>query len=191
MRKIINRCAWFFILGCILRIMIGFSSYNCKINKISQEENKWYENLARCESIIIEKGDVECYDTFRHNIEKYEDAAIIKLRKQVLPSIIMANRYGYGKACKTVFYETNHYSLRLYHKSLVKDRYAFDWGEAFLKRGIALKDKNCLYDYSQLLETGYFSKEDSILGSKIYRLIDKNRDDSVTLWKEYRKLSDI
>lgn len=175
----------------MLRVVVGFASYSSKTNEISKENNEWYKNLAKCESIIIEKGDVECYDTFFHMTQKYEGCGIITLREQILPSIIMANKYNYSKACQDVLYRTtlSPYSMGLHSKIAAREKYALYWGLFFTKRGISLRDEGCLRDYARLMsESGFFSVEDSIFGEEIYDLLDKNRNNSVDIWKEYKKL---
>lgn len=185
-------------IGCLLRVLTGCFSYHSKLNQIATRENEWYENLAKCESLIIENGDIASYKKFLHTIVNYEGCGMFEIRKQVLPTIIMANKYNYGFACYKAYTQIIGDGLLGWHDKNAKytdnadarEKLAADCCRIFLERGIQLHDMSSLINYSSFLgnKNYTYSYKDSIYGKRLYELYIKYDNDSVKLWTEVEKI---
>lgn len=94
-----------FILGVVLRLIVSGGETGYRLYKLNKENDEWYKQLSECESLMIEKGDTACSDTFMSVLSTTVDYEWVIKRRQVLPQIILANKYSYKHAYHRVYQE--------------------------------------------------------------------------------------
>lgn len=178
------------IIGCISACFIGGTfrfaqagvEYLKRSDSIIKAEDHWNRELAKCESIIIENGDSCCYDTFHLSyIQKTDGLGLLDRRRQLLPSLIMANHYSYKYAFAPMYYWTTAEYSRIKKLDTLNsdgDKLACYLVYDFLVRGLYAGDPHCGDILLKLSQEGIlFANSTSTktkINDKVKSLYEKN-----------------
>lgn len=145
----------YIIFGILIGFGIGFIKKHIDSKRIDSD-SQYYE----CESGVIEKGNIICYNRITSTPDK----------EWLLYSIIMANKYNYPKACYDFYWTLMGENILKNKKNdLSTVRLVFP----FLRRGAEMRNYGCVEALMKMYSDGEYVDQDKNIVDSLKSVLHK------------------